>query len=700
MGSIGFRARACVRHGGVLPFRWLLFLLALGCGPAFAEGSRTLHPASYTVGGRGVMSAGYDNNLYGSVARNRQFLYVYARAGEYILLGSRNRSNGGDIFVYNPQSFGTKGDETIPGTANFTCSTQNNRGTIASRNEELAGPNSADGTVTVTNGFNPCWYVAPSTGIYGVRFTGATSGGQTNDGSVATPRILQNNLVSAWDVTVRSGPKSLTDINGRLFTYAWVIRTGGNGTNYRLYNDLYYVSADGYRYRQSFRGIDPFAAAFYANAAGYIDNGAPLYRDVRGSDGPVTTGPSFSAGVTAQPPQYPIFFSDASPTGSNATEVNRVLSALAIPQVPAPPQLSNPTFIGNVSGNTSTVSGGGVFTFDTVNTLTYEIVISLDGVDFDPANVNNRVLTGTALTGSHSVLWDGKNNNGVAFPAGNYNFRISGRNGEIHFPMIDVEANFNGGPTLTKLNGSQDSIIYFDDRGYRTANNTLIGALNGHLCGATSLQVQPVPSYSLIGLDSADANYAGGGTYYRRWNGSNDSNSDCNNSANEYFGTAKGLDLWALEKSSEYSVPIVIVPPTVGVDVGTQASVTSPVVGGDTAYGSFSFTNAGTSNATGVTYQVTLGNPGIPATCPSAVTFTLVPTGVTATYNPAPLCTITFSGMPTTLTPGQTLAFNFNYVVGLSNPGPIPSRAPSPRATRTTTSPPTRRRRRRSLPSP
>ena len=182
MGSIGFRARACVRHGGVLPFRWLLFLLALGCGPAFAEGSRTLHPASYTVGGRGVMSAGYDNNLYGSVARNRQFLYVYARAGEYILLGSRNRSNGGDIFVYNPQSFGTKGDETIPGTANFTCSTQNNRGTIASRNEELAGPNSADGTVTVTNGFNPCWYVAPSTGIYGVRFTGATSGGQTNDG--------------------------------------------------------------------------------------------------------------------------------------------------------------------------------------------------------------------------------------------------------------------------------------------------------------------------------------------------------------------------------------------------------------------------------------------------------------------------------------------------------------------------------------
>jgi hypothetical protein len=124
-------------------------------GPVNAEGTRTLHPAAGdgSTGNRGVMDV--SNTVNAGVVRTRQFLYVYAEAGEVILLGSRNRSNGGDIFVYNPQSFGARGNETIPGTADFTCSSQVGRGTIASRTAELAGPNSADLSQTVTNGFDP-----------------------------------------------------------------------------------------------------------------------------------------------------------------------------------------------------------------------------------------------------------------------------------------------------------------------------------------------------------------------------------------------------------------------------------------------------------------------------------------------------------------------------------------------------------------
>lgn len=81
----------------------------------------------------------------------------------------------------------------------------------------------------------------------------------------------------------------------------------------------------------------------------------------------------------------------------------------------------------------------------------------LDGVNFDPALPGNRVLTGTALTGTHSVIWNGKNNDGVAFPPGLYTFQIAGRNGEIYFPMLDLEGNDKGGPTLLKLNGSGSS---------------------------------------------------------------------------------------------------------------------------------------------------------------------------------------------------------------------------------------------------
>ena len=81
-----------------------------------------------------------------------------AQASEYILLGSNTRGDPaatkGDIRVYNPQYFGTPGDETIPTTSDFTCSGGSTeagphyfggtKGIIATRAKELAGPNSAD----------------------------------------------------------------------------------------------------------------------------------------------------------------------------------------------------------------------------------------------------------------------------------------------------------------------------------------------------------------------------------------------------------------------------------------------------------------------------------------------------------------------------------------------------------------------------
>ena len=643
-----------------------LAMLAAHTPQAFAEGSRTLHPASYPTVGRGTMSAGYDTGVYAGVARNTQFLYVYAEAGEWILLGSRNRSNGGDIFVYNPQSFGNRGDETIPGTSNFTCSVVGG-GTIASRAQELAGPNSADGSATVTDGFTPCSYQAPVTGIYGVRFTGATSGGGTNNGSVATPVVLQNNLVTAWDVTVRASASSLVDLNGRLHTYSWVVRTGGNGTNFRLYNDLHYVSSDGYRYRQSLRGIDPFAGAFYANSAGFLDGGAPLYKDVRGAQQHANTGPSYDAGVTAQRPQYPIFFSNVAPAGPNAAEVAKVLGALGIPLVPPVPQVTSVTYNGNIGGSTSSFSAGGTFQFSTVNTLTYQIVISRDGIDFDPANTANRTLTGTALTGTHQVIWNGRGNDEVPFPVGDYEYRLTGRNGEIHFPMVDIEGNVDGGPSLTKLNGSLDSIVYFDDRGYRTSNGTLIGALNGHLCGAGNAQVQPTPNHSLTGVDSADANYAGTGRYYRHWVGSSDPNSDCASDANVYFGTAKALELWALESTPQIVGEIDIIPLAILPDVGVLVTASASVYPGDIVYGSVRYTNSGVDPATGVTYTLVIGTPGA---CPSGVTFPLLPPGVTASFN-ATTCAVTFTGMPTGMPSGSALDLNFQYTAPSSGPVPV-----------------------------
>ncbi len=93
-----------------------------------------------------------------------RLVFVYARQGEYVLLGSRNRGSGGDILVHAPQASAGTADDASSATADFRCSSQRGRGAITGRAQELAGPHSADGTSSVRDGFAPCWHVAPRSG--------------------------------------------------------------------------------------------------------------------------------------------------------------------------------------------------------------------------------------------------------------------------------------------------------------------------------------------------------------------------------------------------------------------------------------------------------------------------------------------------------------------------------------------------------
>lgn len=646
-------------------------ILGMCCvsGLALAEGSRNLYPASYPSGGT---ASGARANLdlqppqyYVNRVLRRGFIYVYAQQGEYILLGSSNIGTdagyGGDVRVYNPQDFGIRGDESLPASADFSCTggtaaagnhfSGGNLGRFRSRAAELAGPNSADGTATVTNGYNPCGYQAPVTGIYGVLFTTA-SGGSGPNGRV--DQVAQsNNSVAGWEVAVRDSASSLSDLNGRVHTYAFLGFTGGN--NRPVFSTLYYVTEDGYRYRQDLRGLDPNGYALYANTFGFLDDNDPLYKSLRGNNANVSNLPP---GVTTQPAEYPIFFSDISPGAAAEAEALRVLAALNIPAVPPSPQISNVGFSGSLGGVVTATGVGGTFSFSTTDTVSYQIIISRDGVDFDPANPLNRMLTGIAYSGAHQVTWDGLDNNLQPFPAraAPYSYRAFGRNGEVHFPIIDAENNGNatiagGGPTITRLNGTNagDRTVFFDDRGYVTSSGAAVGNLNGTLCPGAS-PAAANPPVSLAGVDSSSS--------YRRWANGGNSNSDCNSGAG--WGDAKAVNLWTYFLTNDESDVLEI--REFPVDLASSVTMVDTAEPGDTVQGTFSFRNNGTNSVDQVSYSLVL-SPGL-----VGVNFPTLPGGTSASYN-AVSGIVTLTGFATTLTAGQSYSgMTFRYTAPASGP--------------------------------
>ena len=101
-------------------------------------------------------------------------------------------------------------------------------------------------------------------------------------------------------------------------------------------------------------------------------------------------------------------------------------------------------------------------------------------------------------------------------------------------------------------------------------------------------------------------------------------------------------------------------------DVTTSVSVPPSAVAGSIVNGSVTFSNAGPSTATGITYTLTLPS-GL-----TGVSFSGLPVGATATYDPA-TGSVTFTGMPVslgagaTLTPGVTFTAPVNGAVTITS---------------------------------
>ena len=438
------------------------FLVLLSASPAvLAAGSQNLWPNG-APGNRA--NTEWRTSTYGGpgMLTRRTLIKAFMNAGEVLLLGSSAVGQGtSDILVYNPGLVtGAVGAEVVPvpASASFSCNTQRlaggapaTQGEILNRAAELAGPDTIP--TSGAGAYVPCHYIAPATGVYDIAFLGPNGFADNADGGVAADVALaaagdfsaaQGSSVAAWDATVRTALNSSANLTGRVFTYYLALFTGGNGLP--VFPSVYPLTLDGYRYRIDLRGMDPNGWLVYGNQVGFYDSDGttPLYHDaVAANLGTPAQLTNIEGGVTLARPSFPLFFEPP----AVATVV-----ALGITTAPVAPTLSALSFVGTLGGNTSLVNAGGTFTYTSNVSGVYNIVISRDGVNFDPTLPTNRSLRGVRGPGLNTVAWNGQDNTAVPFPVGSYQVRASIHGGEYHFPMLDVENDTQGGPTLTLLN--------------------------------------------------------------------------------------------------------------------------------------------------------------------------------------------------------------------------------------------------------
>jgi uncharacterized repeat protein (TIGR01451 family) len=595
-------------------------MLAASATPASAAGSANLWP-NLAAGNRA--NAEWRTSSYGGgLLKRRMLVKAFMNAGEILLLGSSAVAQGpaSDILVYNPGVVtGPVGTELVPAPPgeSFSCNAQRLavgapafQGMIRSRIEELTGPDTIPSTIA--NAYVPCHYIAPATGIYDIAFLGPN--GFSNDvdapvvadvplASINDFNATQGSSVAAWDATVRTSLAAPTITHtGRVFTYYLALFTAGNGRP--VFPNVYPVTTDGFKYKVDLRGMDPNGWISYGNQLGFLDSDGktPLYHDAValdvGSPGMLT---NIQGGVTFQLPSFPLFFE---PPDAAA------IAALGIAIAPIAPVMTSLSFAGNLGGNTSLVNSGGTFTYQSNVAGVYDIVISRDGVNFDPTLPANRSLRGARPAGVQTVAWDGKNNSGGFFPVGSFSVHASFHAGEYHFPMIDVENDTQGGPTITLLNppgglcpaltGACQSGFY-DDRAYTTLNGTVVNSGNvvgNVLCG---LNPPATPaSDPILGYNTTSAQRAFGS------NPGSNTNHPCTGS----FGDAKGLDTWTYYTSAALVTPVNIV--ATAADIGITKTVSNPTP----AVGNI------------VTFTVTAHNAGPNATTALQVTDVL-PAGLT-----------------------------------------------------------------------
>ncbi len=441
---------------------WLLFVLSvLGSAllnPSLAAGSKDLNgsgPTDY----RAYLETGYNGGQTSGVPR-KTLLYAFVNAGENLALGSSGQGLGTASINIKNQSGTTLASFTGTG-----C------GVISTRAQEVAGP-----AVITAGGYPGCTYTPTSSGIYQIEFIAPNNASNGNPiPNLTTTQwtaAAGDSTIAAWDVTVYAGT---TVQFGRVYANYFSLNTGTNGKFIKL--QAYILTRDGYLYAVT-QNLDPYGYIFFANNKGVTDtsgnrtyastaiaNTAATFHSPNSAD----TANDYTAKVFLFPPSASL------PVSSGGEWLRPTGPTLA-------PTPTNLTFTGRdgtngYAGSSNGYLTGGTFTFTNPGSSTFPyrltIPLSSNGTNTD------RVLFGTATSGTNSVNWDGLDGSATPQPvsAGNTNYAafVKLYGGEVHFPLLDVENSnglviqrvpLSGQGTLPSTTGADSDPyqVYWDDR--------------------------------------------------------------------------------------------------------------------------------------------------------------------------------------------------------------------------------------------
>lgn len=416
--------------------------------PVHAEGSRNL---TNNGGYRAWLQYSGDGTTTAGVLRDN-LLKVYVNEGETIYLGSSAIGIGaGDIRW------------TAPNGATGQCSTQGTGvGRIENRAQEVAGP-----APLTAGGYTPCTLTVGSgqMGIWLITFTAPAVGGGNPPSVLVDAAWTQPNDVSAiaaWDITV-VGTDNL-EKTGR--AYASYLPFTLSRFERSFFAEVFVLTRDGYQYRWDLNGIQPTTFILFSNKKGFklTATDEPSYDSVPLIGGEVNNllPPEYELNAPDDPDigtdvTYKTFFNIPNPDLPLTATRPSTVTWLLRPPVP-PIAVSNLVFTPAIPGS------GGTFTFEANGDGRYQLFVDTnnDGLFGLEADV---VLTGNAVLGMNTVIWNGNDPNGNPVDT-NVCYQVLARGiaGEIHFPIYDAERNPNG-MIMERLNGATpgDYTVYYND---------------------------------------------------------------------------------------------------------------------------------------------------------------------------------------------------------------------------------------------